>query len=142
MNACIWRGTCLAIALAATTGLAAQGGSPAAQGATDITLSGCIQKADPPAGGGSAGFLVSNVTSVTVPSNYPEGAITRIYRLDADAAKISPHVGHQVTITGTLTARPSSGPAPPPGKPTTPPTAANAPTLKVTSVSMVSATCS
>jgi hypothetical protein len=144
MNAFIWKGACVAIVLAATTGLAAQGASTTtAAGATDITLTGCIEKAEAPAAGGGAGFVLTNVTAVTVPARYPDGAITRIYRLDGDAARISPHVGHKVAITGALAAAPNSD-KPPSGleKAAPAPTAANAPMVKVTAVKMMGPTCS
>jgi hypothetical protein len=58
--------------------------------------------------------------------------------LDADAAKLTPHVGHKVEITGTVDEMSSSA---------TPPSGATAssaagPKLKVDSVKMIAATCS
>jgi hypothetical protein len=61
-------------------------------------------------------------------------AIASEYRLDTDEAKLSPHVGHKVEITGTV--EPASRMEQKP-----PASAANAPTLKVTDVKMVSSTC-
>jgi hypothetical protein len=139
MYARIWRGTCLAIVLAATTGLVVRVGAQGA--ATDITLIGCITKPATPAAAGSSGFAVSDVTSVTLPREYPEGSITRTYKLDAEAAKLAPHVGHKVTIAGTLPSKPGSMPATPVDKAAPPPTPENAPVLKVTSVTMMSPTC-
>jgi hypothetical protein len=137
MYARIWRGTCLAIVLAATTGLAAQGGA----GATEISLIGCITKGATPAAAGSSGFLVSDVTSVELPRTYPEGSISRTYKLDGDAAKITPHAGHKVKITGTLPSKPGSQPATPVDKAAPPPSAETAPALTVTAVTMMGPTC-
>jgi hypothetical protein len=137
MYARIWKGTSLALVLAATAGLAAQGGT------SELSLIGCIRKADPPPAAGSPGeFVVSDVASVSLPRNYPEGSITRTYKLDVEAAKVSPHVGHKVTIAGTLAVPPSGQkPATPVDKPTPPPNPANAPVLKVTTLTMLAATC-
>ena len=55
------------------------------------------------------------------------------YRLDADDAKLTPHVGHKVEITGTAEA---AGMA---QRPAT--SRASAPKLKVDSVKMIAATC-
>jgi hypothetical protein len=54
--------------------------------------------------------------------------------LDTDEAKLTPHVGHKVEISGTVEqlARPEQQPAA---------SAANAPTLKVDSVKMIASTC-
>ena len=139
MKAGIWTGTCVAMALAATVGLVAQGGT------TPISFVGCIQKVDPAPAGTAGAFLATNVTSVSVPARYPEGAITRLYRLDADAAKVTPHVGHLVAIEGTLAMAPNSEKAPPPPpanfKAPPAPTAATAPMVKVTAVTMKAPTC-
>jgi len=60
------------------------------------------------------------------------------YRLDGSETTLTPHVGHKVEITGTLEEqRPASATA---GGAAS--GSANAPTLKVDSVKMVSTTCS
>ena len=138
MKASVWTGTCVAIALATTVGLAAQG-------TTAISFVACIQKADPAPAGPAGVFIATNVTSVQVPARYPEGAITRVYRLDADAAKITPHVGHLVAIDGTLAMAPNSENAPKPPAPDfkapPAPTAATAPMVKVSAVTMRAPSC-
>jgi hypothetical protein len=128
MKVSISVGTCVAIALAATTALVAQGTTP-------ITVVGCVEKAE-------TGFIVSKVMSVQVPARYPEGAITRLYRLDGDAATISPHVGHTIAVDGTLAMAPNSE-KPPVGTDKAKPeaTPATAPVLKVTSIQMRTPSC-
>jgi hypothetical protein len=134
---------------------AAQDPSTAQSGAASgksMTVSGCIQKAEPSAGAtGTAGstaasdttkFVLKNVSSAGAgaagtagtagTAGSAAGAMVSEYRLDADDAKLSPHVGHKVEITGTVD-KSASGAAS---------TAATAsPKLKVDSVKMVSATC-
>jgi hypothetical protein len=55
------------------------------------------------------------------------------YRLNGDDAKLTPHVGHKVEISGTLDKAGSSSASS---------SASTSPTLKVDSVKMVAATCS
>jgi hypothetical protein len=59
-----------------------------------------------------------------------------MYRLDAEAAKLNPHVGHKVEVTGALDA-----PATPAPAIADPPSAEHAPRLKVDTVKMLSETC-
>jgi hypothetical protein len=59
------------------------------------------------------------------------------YQLDGDAKTISPHLNHQVEITGTVENSSASGGASAAGA-----GAAAGPKLKVDSVKMVAATCS
>jgi hypothetical protein len=61
-------------------------------------------------------------------------AIASEYRLDGDDAKLSPHVGHKVEITGTVDD--AKGMTQPPAA-----SAANAPKLKVDNVKMVAPSC-
>ncbi len=70
----------------------------------------------------------------TAGTNPPMTAVASEYRLDADEAKLSPHVGHKVEITGTpeRPARATEQPAA---------SAANAPKLKVDTVKMLGTTC-
>jgi hypothetical protein len=150
----IWFGTCAAIAVAFTVGVLAQDASPAQQSSSaskPITVTGCIQKAaQAPTGtsgtaaGGSAmkepQFVLANASlssggaTGTAGSTPPTTAVASEYRLDADDAKLTPHVGHKVEITGTPESVPRS---------TQPPaaSAANAPKLKVDSIKLVAATC-
>jgi len=58
-----------------------------------------------------------------------------MYRLDVDVAKMNPHVGHKVEVTGTLDAAMTTTDS------ADPPSAANAPKLKIDRVKMVSETC-
>ena len=150
----IWFGTCAAIAVAFTAGVLAQDASPAQQPSSaskPITVTGCIQKAAQAATGTSgtatAGsamkepqFVLANASlsgtgaTGTSGSTPPITAVASEYRLDADEAKLTPHVGHKVEIIGTPEAAPRA---------TQPPaaSAANAPKLKVDSVKMIAATC-
>jgi hypothetical protein len=59
------------------------------------------------------------------------------YKLDATDAKLAPHVGHKVEITGTLDSSSPSSSQPP----TATASGSNAPKLKVDDVKMVAATC-
>jgi hypothetical protein len=115
-----------------------------------ITVSGCIQAAsNAPAGAtGTAGsrasdpkFLLTKASMAgtgatgTSGSAVPATAVASEYRLDWEDAKLTPHVGHKVEVTGTVAQAPAA---------TQPPaaSAANAPTLKVDSIKMVATTCS
>ena len=65
-------------------------------------------------------------------------AVVPMYRLEASADKLNPHVGHRVEIVGIReAAAPSGAPAADPANPT----AATAPRLQVESVKMLSETC-
>jgi hypothetical protein len=129
-----------------TAGDRDQAPSPArgAQGGASksITVSGCIQnapaaKAD--AGGAGAGASASSAAKFILAMKPAGGAAgggavgtagtggTR-YQLDGEEKAISPHLNHQVEVTGTLDPAAGAG--------------AGAPTLKVESVKMVAATCS
>ena len=160
MNKGSWTGTVAAISVAASVALAAQGAStgsapagasPRAQ--NPITVAGCVQKADQPAGGATASnaealspgasaakdarFILTNV--MPVPANEPTGtsgtagattaASSVKYPLNWDASKLTPHLGHRVEITGTFEA-----PAAAVGT-------SSVPTLKVDSLRMVSSSC-
>jgi hypothetical protein len=127
-----------------------------------ITVSGCIQSA--PAASPAAGaratapaeserkFVLATKPAAGTPAGAParEGAVGTSgstglrYQLDGDDKTISPHLNHQVEITGTLVApAPSSGAAAgaaAPGGATS--TSPASPMLKVESLKMVAATCS
>ena len=156
----IWSGV-LAASFVATVGLSAQQApptsTPAGPGAAQqpapsaqasgqskaVTISGCIQAA--PASAATAGGAASASASKFVLAAKPAagaagGAVgtsgtAMRYTLDGEEKTISPHLNHQVEITGTV--QPSSASAAPAagGAPASP-------TLKVESVKMVSATCS
>jgi len=147
MTARTWSATCAALALG--TAMAYAQTSSQSTSAKTIDVTGCVQRAQQAPTGTSGTtpssaetkFVLTNAalketgatagTSGTAPATT---AIASEYRLDTDEAKLSPHVGHKVEITGTV--EPASRTEQKP-----PASAANAPTLKVTDVKMVSATC-
>jgi hypothetical protein len=150
----IWSATCGAIALGLAVGLAAQqppDSQPPAKSpsAKTVTVTGCIQQAQqsPTGTAGTAGatrsanetkfLLTSAALSPTSTAATPAPAATAVaseYRLDADDAKLTPHVGHKVEIAGTVEPASSTTQAPAAS-------AANAPKLKVDTVKMLAATC-
>jgi hypothetical protein len=143
-----WLGTSAAITMGLAVGLVAQ--SPKDDAAKHITVTGCIQRATPSPTGttGTAGtsgmatkFVLSSATMSTTGTSgrtEPSATAASQYRLDADDAKLTPHVGHKVEIAGTVEEATSAMPNPPPaaGSP-----AANEPKLKVDTVKMISSTC-
>jgi hypothetical protein len=151
----IWSATCAAIALGASISAFAQDPQPPStsqsSAAKAITVTGCVQRAQAPTGTtGTTGaapsaaetkFVLTNAAINTTgtagtagTTNPPSTAVASEYRLDAEDAKLTPHVGHKVEITGT--------PEPAP-RMTQPPaaSAANAPKLKVDNVKMIASTC-
>src|SRR4030095_1427002 len=117
----------------------AQGGA-----SKSITVSGCIQSAPgatakAEAGGAGASASAGGgkyILAMKAAGGAGRGA-GRKYQLDGDDKTISPHVNHQVEITGTLEAPSASAGAGAGGA-----AASAGPTLKVDSLKMVSATCS
>ena len=114
-----------------------------------MTIAGCIQSAPAAAaGGGAAGgaaaggasaqarFVLANAKPAGGAAGAAVGTVgtaaTR-YQLEGEEKTISPHLNHQVEITGTV--QPAAGGAAAGG-------AAAAPMLKVESVKMVAAKCS
>ena len=165
MRNAIWSVLGAGIVSAATVGLMGQAPASSAQPAgKQMTFSGCIEKA--PSEGAAAtatpAFILTNVTpagSGTVGTTGGGAKPETKYRLDADAAKITPHVGHKVEVTGTVDESSSSASAPssPSGAPASSASASSAsassasassasaaagPKLKVESVKMVAASCS
>lgn len=156
MRARIWSGASLAIALGTTVGLMAQTSQSSqpsqSTSAKAITVTGCVNRAQqsPTGTSGTAGaaaaageikFVLTNAsisasgTAATSGTTTPQStAIASEYRLDADDAKLTPHVGHKVEITGT--AEQATGTTQPPAAST-----ANAPKLKVENVKMIATTC-
>jgi hypothetical protein len=158
----MWSATCAAIAVGTAVGILAQvpdspqkpPASKSSAAAKTISVTGCIQRAQAstaaPGGAGAPGaaagseakFVLTNVvlkpegTAGTTGSTNPPTAVASEYRLDTDDAKLTPHVGHKVEITGTVE-QPSEAAAQPPAG-----SAASAPKLKVDNVKMVAATCS
>lgn len=161
MRRTIWSGTCAAIALGLTVGLVAQQppqtppSSTQSSSAKSVTVTGCIQRAEqsPTGTSGTTGatrpsdtkFLLTSAamstsgsstgTAGTTGTTAPSTAVASEYRLDADDAKLTPHVGHKVEIAGTVAEQSSSMTQPPAAS------AANAPKLKVDTVKMIAATC-
>jgi hypothetical protein len=72
-------------------------------------------------------------TAGTAGANPPAAAASE-YKLDGDDAKLTPHVGHKVEITGTVVEAKGDMSAPAAS-------GANSPKLKVDSVKMVSPSC-
>jgi len=119
----------------------ARGGAPQAGASKSITVSGCIQNAPAATAKADAGGAAASASSgakfilAMKPAGGAAGggavgtagSATR-YQLDGEEKAISPHLNHQVEVTGTLDSAASAGAA--------------GPTLKVESVKMVSATCS
>ena len=159
MRKTTWIATCTAMAFGLATALVAQTPSqtsPSSSAAKTITVSGCVQRAAqaPTGTSGSAGaardseakFLLTSAamsssgtpgtagTSGTAGAAPPSGAVASEYRLDADDAKLTSHVGHKVEISGTVESSAGTTQAPSAS-------AANAPKLKVDTVKMIAATC-
>ena len=152
----LWSGV-IAASFVATVGLSAQqappttppaapGGAqqpaPSAQSSQSktVTLSGCIQNAPAPAGAAASAanapkFVLSTKGGGATGAGAPvgtSGTATR-YQLDGEEKAISPHLNHQVEITGTVQPAGAAAAAGASGA---------GPTLKVDSVKMVAATCS
>jgi hypothetical protein len=143
----LWSVAVVGIVSAVSVGLLAQapGGSqtPASK---PITLSGCIERAPqsepggtPATGAMSAKFLLTNATTPATGAVGTTGTTKPAikYQLDVDDAKVTPHVGHKVEVTGTVQDQPSTANLPGGADPSS----ASAPKLKVDSVKMVAATC-
>ena len=110
-----------------------------------ITITGCVERADEVASAGSTlGTTVDSLSFVLI--NLPPSGVTgtsgvkgaspagidKGYRLDADVAKLNPHVGHKVEITGFVDEPAMTNAAA---------TAANGPKVKVETIKMISETC-
>jgi len=147
--------TCLAVLLAVNLSAQGQSQQPAPPGApgeqaapraqqpatsplAKVTIGGCIQNAPPaapaagavPAAPAASKFDLANAKTVTpaaVGTSGTAATVTR-YRLEGDEKIITPHLNHQVEITGTVS--PASGTG-----------STAAPMLKVESVKMVAAMC-
>jgi hypothetical protein len=117
--------------------------------AGEITLTGCVERADQVSAAVTAGTTVDSLSFVLMKATKGTAADARaagtsgtqastekdsMYRLDAEVSKLNPHVGHKVEVTGTLvratdTTVKSADPS------------ASAPRLKVDRVKMLSETC-
>ena len=150
----------IAASFVATVGLSAQeppSSSPGAQAPAGgqgrtVTLSGCIQNA-PSASASAAGASATASASskfvlATKPAAGAPGAAVGTsgtamrYQLDGDEKAISPHLNHQVEITGTVQSGAAGAGAAAAAGAAGAAGGAAAPTLKVDSVKMVAATCS
>jgi hypothetical protein len=145
--------TCAAFVMATTLAVMAQtppsSQPPSSQSLTKtVTVTGCLQRAQPAPGGTStaAGSMQPKfvLTSISPSSSGAAGtsgtsgsATASEYRLDYDEAKLTPHVGHKVEITGAVVPMSST----PPPSASAPTSSSNAPTLKVDNVKMIAATC-
>jgi hypothetical protein len=154
MKAVIGSASCVALVLAATMAVRAQdqtssqSSSTQSASAKTLTVTGCVARAEehPTGTTGMTGtteskFVLTNAspktgeTAGTSGTTAPEAtAIASEYKLDADDAKLTEHVGHKVEISGTVQP-PSRAEQKPPAS------AANAPTLKVDSVKMIASSC-
>jgi len=152
MNARVWSAACAAIAIGITVGIVTQDGlnaqtSSQSTSAKTITVTGCVNRSQqtPTGTTGTSGatsketkFVLTNASLSTTGTSGatapPATAIASEYRLDSDDAKLTPQIGHKVEIMGTVE-QPTSAEQKPPAS------AANAPTLKVDSVKMLSTTC-
>jgi hypothetical protein len=130
---------------------------PSAQtkAANTVTISGCIQdtpmvtagasSAAPSAAAGAQKTYYLNNAAMAADAGSPRssvgttGATASGYRLDGDVAQLSPHLNHQVRIVGTVQNSNASAAGAANAAPGS--TAAAGPTLKVESVTMVSAKC-
>jgi hypothetical protein len=143
--------TTTAIALGMTVGLLAQNppsstppSGAQAMAVKAVTVTGCLKPVQPSATTttGTTGstspqpkFVLTNlVTTPAATTGTTGGTATAVtiteYRLDFDEAKLTPHVGHKIEISGTpvmITA--------------TPPLPATVGTLKVENVKMIAAAC-
>jgi hypothetical protein len=142
----------IAVALfAAAAALRAQAPTPQTTATTqEITVTGCVERADEVAGSTTAAATVDSLTFMlihaqkgtaaesrpTATTGTSANAASSSYRLDADVSTLNPHVGHKVEVIGTL-----EPPAAPSASNTDATSPANAPRLKVDHVKMVSETC-
>jgi hypothetical protein len=126
-------------------------GEPNRMMPAQITLTGCVERADQVNGPVTAGTTVDSLSFVLIKATKGTVADSRTtgtggtqastekgstYRLDSDVATLNPHVGHKVEVTGTLVT-----PNPPSADSVDPSSASNAPKVKVNQVKMVSETC-
>ena len=146
----------VAIVSTVTAGLVAQtpsSSAPQSSAAKQVTFSGCIEKAPSDSSAAASTTTASTATPAFILTNAsPAGTGTvgtagsakpaAKYRLDADAAKLSPHVGHKVEVTGTVDESSSASPATSTTTSTPSSSAGMDPKFNVESVKMVAATCS
>jgi len=133
-----------AAALAAQTTTATPQQQASTKGPEKITVTGCVERADEMASSGAStlGTTVDSLSFVLV--NIPpsgtagttgvkgNAAADKGYRLDADVAKLNPHVGHKVEITGYVDEPAATNGAA---------NSVNGPKVKVETIKMIAETC-
>ena len=131
MNRNAWSCAIVAIACAATVGLGAhaaapQRSAPGSENARRFVVIGCMssetQGSTAANRGGAAGtrFIITDT----------RGPAASVYRLDGDQSQLAIHVGHTLEIAGSVSAGASAGRG-----------NANAPVLKVESLTYISKSC-
>jgi hypothetical protein len=128
--------------------------SPSQRAANQVTVTGCVQPGTASATTGATGtsgtagassskesFILTHASSSSgasgassaspSPSATGTSGMGTTYRLDADASKLTAHVGHKVEITGTIDKSSSASSS-----------SASEPQLKVETVKMIAASCS
>ena len=133
-----------AAALAAQTTTATPQQQTSTKAPDKITITGCVERADQMASPGAStlGTTVDSLSFVLrdMPPSGTAGttgvkgntASDKGYRLDADVAKLNPHVGHKVEITGYVDAPAATNGAA---------TSVNGPKVKVETIKMIAETC-
>ena len=133
-----------AAALAAQTTTATPQQQASTKAPEKITVTGCVERADEMASSGAStlGTTVDSLSFVLV--NIPpsgtagtagvkgNAAADKGYRLDADVAKLNPHVGHKVEITGYVDEPAATNGAA---------NSVNGPKVKVETIKMIAETC-
>ena len=121
-----------------------------------ITLTGCVERADQVASAGASAATVDSLSFMLInaskdgaaASSRPEAVGTsgtagaaakeakgETYRLDAEVAKLNPHVGHKVEVTGVVDSAAGAPAA------SAAPSRDDAPRIKVETVKMLAETC-
>ena len=132
-----------AAALAAQTTTATPQPKTSTKSPEKITITGCVERADQMASAGASTLgttvdslsfvLVDMPASGTAGTSGVKGSSTdKGYRLDADVAKLNPHVGHKVEISGYVDEPAATNGAA---------SSVNGPKVKVESIKMIAETC-
>jgi len=133
-----------AAALAAQTTTATPQPQTSTKTPEKITITGCVERADQMASAGAStlGTTVDSLSFVLVdkPASGTAGttgvkgsaSTDKGYRLDADVAKLNPHVGHKVEISGYVDEPAATNGAA---------NSVNGPKVKVESIKMIAETC-
>ena len=133
-----------AAALAAQTTTATPQPQTSTTTSEKITITGCVERADQmsSAGASTLGTTVDSLSFVLVdmPASGAAGtsgvkgsaSTDKGYRLDADVAKLNPHVGHKVEISGYVDEPAATNGAA---------NSVNGPKVKVESIKMIAETC-